>query len=182
MAKYQIVHDGLSPGHARLISHEKLSPQDFADIAAALGVAPIRARKIGFVAARKAKVRTEIETRWNGKESSITAEPGDWIVYQYDAGARTHARRRRTFERLRHLAQISFRSLYTRDKGTTNEGSIYRAVSKVEALFFPGGFEIMPPWGETQRADAGYILLNGDEVYGNAKETFEATYVVVNNP
>src|SRR4029077_20828646 len=43
-------------------------------------VGPIRARKIGLVAARLAMTPERIETRWNGKESEIVAEPGDWVA------------------------------------------------------------------------------------------------------
>jgi len=35
------------------------------------------------------------------------------------------------------------------------------------------------PWGERQRARAGYLLLNGTEVYGSNATTFAATYQVI---
>ena len=41
---------------------------------------PLRARKIGYVAARKADKRETVETRWNGKETTNTAKPGDYIA------------------------------------------------------------------------------------------------------
>ena len=169
---------GAPPGPPRLIAAEKLSATDFDLIAAELGVKPFLARKIGFVAARLAKTRTMIETRWNGKESQITAEPGDWIVTNMSP-KRELMRDSDGHLNVYAIRADKFSKLYARDKGKMIEGEIYRAISTVDAIFFPGGFEIMAPWGEAQRADAGYILKNEDEVYGNAKETFETTYVRV---
>jgi hypothetical protein len=177
MAKFRIEPNTSSHGLARLIAAEKLGPQDFTDIAETLGVKPMRARKIGFVAARKAKTRTEIETRWNGKESTIVAEPGDWIISNMSP-KRELMRDGEGHLNVYAIRMDKFPTLYKRDKGTTDEGDVYRAISEVDALCFPGGFEILAPWGETQRADAGYILLNGEDVYGNAKETFEGTYEI----
>jgi hypothetical protein len=77
------------------------------------------------------------------------------------------------------VRSAKFPLLYKRDSGTTEEGDVFCAISEVQAINFPGGFEILAPWGEMQRANAGYILQNGDEVYGNADETFKATYAVV---
>ena len=166
---------GPPPGKARLTATEKLSAKDFDAIAAELGVTPMRARKIGFVAARKAIERTTIETRWNGKESTITAEPGDWIVTNMSP-KRELMRDGDGHLNVYAIRADKFSKLYKRDKGMTDEGAIFSAISTVEALFFSGGFEILAPWSATQRSDAGYILKNGDEVYGNAKETFEETY------
>ena len=123
-------------------------------------------------------MRTTIETRWNGKESTITAEPGDWIVTNMTP-KRELMRDNDGHLNVYAIRAEKFSSLYARDMGTTAEGDMYRPVSTVDALYFSGGFEIIAPWGEIQRADAGYILHNGDEVYGNAKETFEATYAGV---
>ncbi len=67
-------------GDARLEADDKLTPADFAEIAEELGREPLRARKIGYVAARKADKRETVETRWNGKETTNTAKPGDYIV------------------------------------------------------------------------------------------------------
>ena len=72
-----------------------------------------------------------------------------------------------------------FDELYQRYEGANEFGEVYRAVSQVECLYLDGGFEIMAPWGEMQRADQGYILCNGTGIYGNHKETFEATYELI---
>ncbi|HJZ29912.1 MAG TPA: hypothetical protein VKF35_02360, partial [Hyphomicrobiaceae bacterium] len=64
----------------RLKSTEQLSAEDFQRVAAELASKPIKARKVGRVAARRSEARTRVETRWDGKESENVAEPGDWIV------------------------------------------------------------------------------------------------------
>ena len=46
----------------------------------------------------------------------------------------------------------------------------------MSALSLPGGFDIVAPWGERQTGASGYLLLNGDEVYGISRDAFEATY------
>src|SRR5262245_40384954 len=74
---FKIVWKGAA---ARLEADAKLTPTDFQRIADDLETSPVRARKIGFVAARKATAREVVETRWNGKETTNTAQPGDWIV------------------------------------------------------------------------------------------------------
>ena len=38
----------------------------------------------------------------------------------------------------------------------------------------------MAPWGEMERAEAGYIVLNGGDVYGVAGEIFEGSYEKTN--
>ena len=54
--------------------------------------------------------------------------------------------------------------------------TVYRPKGVVEAIRFEGGFDIMAPWGEKQRASDGWLLLNGRDVYGNHQDTFTATY------
>ena len=71
-----------------------------------------------------------------------------------------------------------FAELYEQTTGHTEFGAVFRAKGVVEALFLSGGFEIKAPWGETQRAEAGYLVLNGSEVYGNTREVFERSYAV----
>ena len=62
-----------------------LTPADFKNIAKQLGVQVFRARKIGYVAAKKANRSRAVETRWNGKETSNTARVGDWVVTNISA-------------------------------------------------------------------------------------------------
>lgn len=179
MTKFKIESAGGPAGLPRLVSTAKLSPDDFSDIADALGSRPMRAKKTGFVSARRTAVQSEIETRWNGKESSITAEPGDWIVTNMTS-KRELMRDSQGCLNVYAIRAAAFPSLYAQDSGATPEGDVYRAISEVDVIALPGGFEIVPPWakapGDVQSSDAGYLMLSRGEVYGNAKETFDATY------
>ena len=58
-------------------------------------------------------------------------------------------------------------------------GPVYSAKGIVSALPLPGGFDIMAPWGERQTGSGGYLLMNGEEVYGAGTDAFEKTYEVV---
>ena len=163
------------PGLEKLVSDTQLSRQDFAEIAKALRVAPFQARKIGLVAARQAQECERIETRWNGKETVAMAEPGDWVATNMDAAARVLIDGDGNLN-VYVIKCDRFCDLYERSAGTSEQGDIWRSRGIVSALPLPGGFEILAPWGEVQRAAAGYLLDNGREVYGNARETFDRTY------
>jgi hypothetical protein len=164
-------------GKARLVSSERLHASDFRPIAAELLVAPVRARKSGYVAARRAVQREIVETRWNGVETNNIAHPGDWIVTSLtpqqralrDAEGRVNAY---------VLFAETFAKLYEPTAGLNHFGAIYRPQGKVPvlAVSFPGGFDILLINGERQRAPSGYLLLNSDVVYGDNAQTFEATY------
>ena len=163
----------------RLTSTSPLNADDFHALSGMLGVAPIHARKIGRVAAHKAQRRQHFETHWNGKESEITAEAGDWIVTTLTPAAevmRDRSGQANTYA----IKPERFDELYEATGDANAFGGIYRAKGVVEAIFLPGGFEIEAPWGETQSAETGYLLLNGEEVYGNSRDTFKATYAVEN--
>ena len=179
MAKFRIERTD-TPWRARLFSSEKLTPPDFDAIAAELGTLPVRARKAGLVAARRASRREAIETRWNGKESSNTAGKGDYVVANLSA-ARAVLRDSEGHANVHVIEAARFPELYERDEGHNEFGDIYRprALAIVEALHFPGGFEILAPWGEVQVAPEGYLLRNGNDIYGNNSEPFEATYAAV---
>ena len=162
-------------GDARLEADAKLTPADFADAAKQLGTAPLRARKVGYVAARKATRKEVVETRWNGKETTNTAEPGDYIVTNLSP------LRRPLHDSDGHLniyviSADKFATLYEPTAETSEEGDVYRAKGVVSALPLPGGFDILAPWGERQTGSAGYLLLNGNEVYGANAQAFDATY------
>jgi hypothetical protein len=163
------------PGSFRLVAPDSLDADDFHSIADRLGQVPISAHKIGLVAARTADRNQRIETRWDGKESEILAESGDWIVTSLspsgevllDSGGNPN-----TYS----IKPGRFAELYEPMSAESPFGRIFRPKGQVEALRLSGGFEIMAPWGEMQRATDGYLLLNGDEVYGNNRQTFEETY------
>jgi hypothetical protein len=175
---FTLQHAGLLHRKPRLVAPAGLDTSDFHKIAETLHVTPIKARKVGLIAAKQLSDPRRIETRWNGKESEIDAEPGDWMVTSLspegvvlrDADGHTN-----TYA----IKPEKFAEVYDLSTETTEFGAIFRPKGVVEAVHLSGGFEIMAPWGEQQRADDGYILLNGNDVYGNHRETFEATYEAV---
>ena len=48
-----------------------------------------------------------------------------------------------------------------------------------DAWVLAGGLDIMAPWGERQTIEKGYLLRNGDEIYGNDAKAFRATYEIL---
>jgi hypothetical protein len=162
-------------GGPRLTARTKLTPDDFRAVAISVGVPPFAARKSGLISAVAATRDKKVETRWNGKETVNTARRGDRIVTNLDANGKplvdrdgnhnVYVIKADTFDKLYELADTPEIVVAT-----------YRARGTVAAIALPGGFEILAPWGETQLADRGYLILNGPDVYGNNADTFEATY------
>jgi hypothetical protein len=175
---FRIVHKSGGQGDARLEADAVLSPEDFAGIAKELGSPPRKARKIGFVAARRTSSPEAVETRWNGKESVDRARAGDWIVTNLNPQKEPLRDRDGHLNTYVILAD-RFMNLYE-PAGTHGElGTIYRARNVVDVLSLPGGFDIVAPWGERQTAPAGYLIWSGPDVYGNNAQTFAATYELV---
>jgi hypothetical protein len=173
---FTLVHPqpGVSP---RLVAPERLSDQDFSDLAGMLGA--VTARKTGLVAARQASAEERIHTRWNGKESENTAAPGDWVVTNL-APDQSVLRDAEGHPNQYVIRADRFAALYTRTRKKNEFGTVCSAKDTVRAIHLPGGFEIMAPWGERQIADRGWLLCNSSgDIYGNNAETFEATYEVV---
>ena len=164
-----------APGRPRVIAQNALTPDEFITLAGELRMVPLRARKSGFVSAVQSTTRQPVITLWNGEETANTAEPGDYIAA--NLSPLMNVLRDDKGNPNRYVIRAAkFPDLYQLDQGHTEFGPIYRARGEVLALYLAGGFEIMAPWGEMQRAGDGYLLKNGTEIYGNAKETFEATY------
>lgn len=159
----------------RLEADEVLSPPDFERLAAELGRPPLRARKTGFVAARKAAASEAVETRWNGKETTNTAHPGDWIVTNLSPD-RVPLRDADGHMNVYVIVADRFPALYEPTGETTPHGTVHRAKGAITALPFFGGFDILAPWGKRQTTASGYLICNGAEVYGSSKEAFEGTY------
>ena len=164
-------------GKKRLIARSRLSATDFRVAASKMG-SRLKARKKALIAARKAERREAIETRWNGKETSSTARKGDWIVTALSP-RRTALRDQDGALNVYVIRAAAFPGLYARMKGSNKFGKFFKAKGLVKAVYFSGGFDIVAPWGQRQRATTGYLLLNGKEVYGNHVQTFEATYKVL---
>jgi hypothetical protein len=178
---FEIRSSGVRKPKLRLVSDRVLTKADFKKIAKAVGEQPFSAQKIAFIAARAARRTEAVETYWNGKETRNTAKPGDLIV--------TSLTRRKTVLRDKAgnpntyvIKEKSFARLYAPVRGKNRMGRFYRAKSIVSAIPLSGGFDILAPWGERERAPKGYLLLNGKEVYGNNAGTFTATYESVDPP
>jgi hypothetical protein len=180
---FKIVRTGRGGDETRLVAKAALTRDDFRRIAGEAGSGrPVRARKTGLVAARRAGRCQVVETRWNGTETTNTARRGDWIVTNLTREARPLRDAERRLNAWVIPAQ-RFPSLYEPTGGDKGRlGAVYRATSVVEAIFFPGGFDIVTPWGERQTAASGWLIRNGDAVYGNHADTFAATYEVVPPP
>ncbi len=162
-------------GGCRLVADAMLTADDFRAIADQLKMPAAVARKTGLVAAHPARNRETIETHWNGKETQAVAEPGDLIATTLaDDGLamRDAAGGINSYV----IKPAKFAELYASTGRHSAFGEVYAATGQVETLFLPGGFEIVAPWGELQRGDAGYLILNGSEVYGNHRDVFEAAY------
>lgn len=165
----------------RIVSVIRLDEEAFRIAARGLGAAIGRYRKTAKVAALAATERQIIVTHWNGEETSNTAEPGDLLVTTLDAGG-LPARDRDGHSNTYVIGAERFRALYRGTGEPAPEpgyGALFEARGEVEAFAAPGGFEIMAPWGEMERGEAGYIVLNGEDVYGVAGEVFDRTYVKI---
>lgn len=159
----------------RLVAGTILKRSDFKRISTRLGTTGVRARKVSFVAARTARQLEHVTTYWNGKETTNTARRGDVIV--------TSLTRRRTVLRDKRgnanqyvIKAKTFRKIYGGAPGRNRFGKFFQSKSIVTAIYLSGGFDIIAPWGQRERAPKGYLLLNGNAVYGNNAQTFEATY------
>src|SRR5262245_19216910 len=175
---FKIEGRGIFHRKSRLVAPTALSPADFRDVANQLGRKPIKARKSGLIAARKADRPETIETRWEGKESQNTAQAGDWIVTSLSPHGRV-LRDSNGNENTYVIKAENFAKLYEPAAGTNEFGQLFKAKAMIEAIFLSGGFDVLAPWGQKQTAAAGYLVLNDGEVYGNNSETFEATHEVL---
>lgn len=176
---FKFVPNDEQAGSGRLVTETVLTPEQFQEIAKKLGTLPLRARKTGYVAARKVARSEVVETRSDGKETTNTAHAGDFIATNLSA---QRAPLRDRDGNLDHyvIEAARFADLYEPAGGETPQGPIYRAKGVVSAFALPGGFDIAAPWGERQKAASGYLLCNdAAEVYGASRSAFEATYEVV---
>ena len=176
--RFTIETSGIGLHKRRLIASAVLGKSDFDRIASKLGSSPIRARKTGLVAARKVQRRETVDTYWNGKETSNVAAPGDFVVTSL-ADDGNILRDRNGMANVYVIKADGFAKLYAPVPGGNEFGAFHKAKREVTAVYFSGGFDIMAPWGERERAPEGYLVFNGDEVYGNNAETFAASYEIL---
>ena len=136
---FKLERKGFFRSAFRLTSKDLLTPDDFRVVATRLGRQPMKARKIGRVAARKAEVQRRIETLWNGKESENVAEAGDWIVTSLTLDGsvlRDNEGHVNTYV----IKPEKFSELYEPMSGMTEFGTVFRPKGVVEALLLSGGF------------------------------------------
>lgn len=167
-------------GAPRIIAEAVLDARDFRVIAEKLGTPPRPARKIALIAARQVHAAEDVASHWNGLETSNTAAPGDWIATSLDADGNV-LRDADGHANAYVIAAANFAALYREAEGANAAGRFYAATGKVEVLHLAGGFDIIGRWGERQLASDGYLVLNGDEVYGNNAETFARTYAFLDD-
>jgi hypothetical protein len=177
-ASFTIIRKGRRQDLARLKTDAILTLKDFRSIARALGAPVVCARKTGFVSARRASKYQVIQTRWNGIETTNTARPGDWVVTNLTRQKKP-LRDTMGYVNTYVIRVKRFANLYERTDGMTRFGAIYQSKSIVSVIALRGGFDIRAPWGERQKADRGYLVWNGKEVYGINEATFAATYDLV---
>ena len=173
---FTIESAGLFRRKQRLIAESRLSEIEFRRVADQVGRKAFKVRKTGLVAARQ--VDETIETCWEGKETTNTARPGDWIVTNLSP-QRKVLRDSRGNENIYVIDGPKFCEMYASVGGENEFGQIFKAKNIIDAVYLSGGFDILAPWGEKQTAQEGYLLLNGHDVYGNNTETFDATYEAV---
>src|SRR5262249_1345698 len=147
----------------------------FEAIARELGQVFHQAVKVGLVTARKAETRQTIKTHTVGHETTNTANVGDWIVTNMTPGGKPLRNAKGQLDTYVIKAE-SFERLYDAAGRQSELGPLYSPRSTVAALELPGSFDIMAPWKERQRAASGYLIRNGDEVYGVEKSIFHRTY------
>ena len=177
---------GVSIVNGRLVSTRLLTKQDFGAIAKHLGVKPVRARKIGFVAARKAEVEESVTTLYNGKESQKTAQLGDWIVTNLkpdgnfvrdkDGNVNTYVISADSFPKLYKLKEAE-----KEGQASYGYGAVYEAISEVDAIRFAGGLELIASFGPQTIGDAAMLQFNrsNEQVFGNAEGSFRDTFVIL---
>jgi hypothetical protein len=170
----------LSPD-GRLVSNHRLDREGFHHAARLLGATIGRYRKTARVAARASAERQTVITLWNGEETRNIAEPGDMLVTTLNPDglpARDRDGQLNTYV----ITAARFDTLYRPVADPAHEpalGALFEARGEIEAFAAPSGFEIMAPWGEMERGARGYVVRNGEDVYGVAAEVFETTYAAV---
>ena len=175
---FTIESKGIFAKKNRLVASTPLSQDDFHKVADQIGRKPVKARKVGFVAARKAEQTETIETRWEGRETTNTARPGDWIVTSLTPDHDV-LRDKNGNQNTYVIKAETFPNVYDATAGRNEFGQFYKAKGVVEAVYLSGGFDVFAPWGQKQTAGVGYLLLNGEDVYGNNAKTFDVTYEIV---
>jgi hypothetical protein len=174
MSRFEIAGDGR---RKRLKSSEKLTAEDFEAIARSLGTKPRRVLKVGLAAACMVRKAMTFETEWGGEKTTSNAVPGDWIVTNLDRHGKPLKDNQGRLNQYVIKAD-RFPTLYKRIPGETEHGPKFDRdeSNEVYSLPFPGGIDILAPWGKRQEVESGYLMRSGDEVYANDEDSFDKTY------
>lgn len=172
---YQLERKGIFRKTTRLTSTEPLSTADFEALAAQTGQQPYLAKKVGFVAARRAETVESVDSFNDGHETTNAANVGDWIVTNITPGGNVLRDAKGKLNQYVITAE-TFERLYEKAGRETELGPLFRPRGTVLALKLPGSFDIMGPWKQRQRGKAGYLIRSGDEVYGIERSVFHRTY------
>lgn len=162
----------------KISSRIRLTPEDFDGIAGSIGIAPSRARKIGFVTAVQLAHDDVVITRWNSEVAKREAKAGDWVVTNLDANKVAITDGRGNLNRY-SMSQSEFARLYVATRQAPDGAPVYAPKTVVDVLPCFGGLEIMAPWGMVQKIGKAYLMRNGDQVYGNDYKSFVATYEIL---
>lgn len=165
------------PDSPRLIGSKRLNRQDFEEIANAISQTPKQAKKVGMVAGKMATSETAIETVWESEKTVAQAQTGDWIVTNMKPDRSLLLDSKKQMNRY-VISGERFPKLYKRIEGESDNGPLFvvRESVTVDCLHFPAGLDIVAPWGERQQLGSGYLLRNGEDIYGNEARSFEGTY------
>ena len=163
----------------RLTSTARLSPDnDFEWITRDLdqhGLQRRQARKIGMIRATRAVGGEQIEAHsTDGFQGFSTAQAGEFIATKIDRDLQIVRNPEGKLDQW-VIKPERFYELYTPASATDPE--LFQPKGKViEVLPFEGGIDIIAAWGEHQAIANGYLVRNGDDVYGIDAATFHSTY------
>ncbi|MDZ4841438.1 MAG: hypothetical protein SH859_04720 [Hyphomicrobium aestuarii] len=163
----------------RLSSTARLSPDnDFEWITRDLdqhGLQRRQARKTGTIRATRAVGGEQIEAHsTDGFQGFSTAKVGEFIATKLDRDLQVVRNPQGNLDQW-VIKPEKFDELYTAASATDPE--LFQPTGKViEVLPFEGGIDIIAAWGEHQAIGNGYLVRNGDDVYGIDAATFHTTY------
>ncbi len=171
-------------GKPMLISAERLNSEgDFSIIQQQLkymGFEPRRVRKVGLAAARPATVADlECIACDPGDDQKQKLQPNDWFVVNLDATGRSPVLKDGKRDSY-IIDDRKFSDTYEKATGEFEGIEIFRkraGIDVITALPLPGGYDIVQSWGAREPAASGYLLRNGDDVYGIEANVFDATYI-----
>lgn len=140
-----------------------------------LGMMRRQARKTGLIVAQRAAGGERVEAHGqSGYQGFSIAKPGEFIATKLDRAGEIARNPEGKLDQW-VLTEARFYELYTPASAVRSD--MYQPRGKViEVLPFEGGIDIVAAWGEHQTIDNGYLVRNGDDVYGIDAPSFHDTY------